>query len=637
MIRKLLIANRGEIVNRIIKSAKSLSVTPVVIWSKADNGLDYLQTDIEKYQLEGNTLSETYLNGDQIIAIAKQCGADAIHPGYGFLAENISFAIKCQQNGITWIGPSPEVMQRMSEKESSRNQAIAAGVPVLEAFSGTSDELINQSGQFTYPVLIKAVSGGGGRGMRIIHQKEEFQNQAEAASREAEHFFSDPRIFVEQYIEQAKHIEVQVLGDHHGNLIHLFERECTIQRRYQKIIEESPSPSLSTQQRQNILSDAVKLAKASGYNSAGTLEFLLDRDGNHYFMEMNTRIQVEHPVTEMVTGVDLVAQQILLADGHQLSIKQNDIQSRGHAIECRVCAEDPAFDFDPRPGLISLFQFPQGEGIRIEHAIGDSFEVSPLFDSLIAKVLVQDQTRDAALEKMRSVLANVVIHGVVTTLDFLLETINHQQFIQPEFYTNFIRKYAGDMVSSIAGRYHEPPSEIYQAAFQTLAWGHSNETDNSNSINPWMREGYWRQVNSKILDCNGNSKRVEIDPSGAKPNGAIVCSIHPDRSVWVSSGGKTYRLTDPVLTRILGNQTDSASHGKSIDDRSVFAPLPGLLSRVVVNAGDRVAKGDLLAIIESMKTENLIRSEKTGRIGTIKVTEGQQVRLNELLLEIENN
>jgi len=238
---------------------------------------------------------------------------------------------------------------------------------------------------------------------------------------------------------------------------------------------------------------------------------------------------------------------------------------------------------------------------------------------------------------MRSVLANVVIHGVVTTLDFLLETINHQQFIRPEFYTNFIRIYSGDMLFSIAGHYHEPPAEIYQAAFQTLVREHSTEMDKPASINPWMREGYWRQVNGKILDCNGNSKRVEIDPFNAKPNGAIVCSIHPDRSVWVSTGGKTYRLTDPVLTRTLGNQSETASHRKSAGEMSVFAPLPGLLSRVVVNSGDRVAKGDVLAIIESMKTENLIRSEKTGRIGTIKVIEGQQVRLNELLLEIENN
>jgi 3-methylcrotonyl-CoA carboxylase alpha subunit len=637
MMRKLLIANRGEIVNRIITSSKRLNITPVVVWSKADYGLDYLQTDIEKYQLEGNTLSETYLNGDQIIAIAKRCGAGAIHPGYGFLAENIDFAIQCQQSGLIWIGPSPAVMQKMSGKESSRKQAIAAGVPVLDAFSGTPEELIKESVHFTYPILIKAVSGGGGRGMRIIHHAEEFKSQAEIASREAAQFFSDPRIFVEQYIGLAKHIEVQVLGDHHGNLIHLFERECTIQRRYQKIIEESPSPALSPEQRERILTDAVKLAKESGYNSVGTLEFLLDQNGQHYFMEMNTRIQVEHPVTEMITGVDLVAQQILIADGNRLSISQDQVKREGHAIECRVCAEDPESDFDPRPGLLSFAQFPQGEGIRIEHAIGKNFEVSPLFDSLIAKVLVHESDRNAALRKMRSVLAGVVIHGVVTTLDFLLETINHQQFIQPEFYTNFIRKYSGDMLISIAGVYKDPPISIYEAALQTLAREQSPETESESSVNPWLIEGYWRQVNSKILDCHGNSKRVEIRWVNAKPNGAIVCSIHPDRSVWVSSEGKTFRLTDPALTRILGNPSDTTRNLKATNDIRVFAPLPGLLSRLVVNPGDLVAKGDLLAIIESMKTENRVLSEKTGRIGAINVTEGQQVKLNELILEIENN
>lgn len=637
MFRKILIANRGEIVNRIIRAAEKLGIVSVVIYSEADSGLDYLDSPVEKHLLKGSTLAATYLNADQIISLGKECRADAIHPGYGFLSENAGFASQCEKNQITWIGPSPEVMLKMSGKESSRQQAISAGVPALDTVMGTPAELIKLSDIFSYPILVKAVSGGGGRGMRIIHDLSQFNHQVEIASRESEHFFGDPRVFVEQYIEQAKHIEVQVIGDKHGNLVHFFERECTIQRRYQKIIEESPSPSLTDHQRESILNDAVKLAKSTGYDSAGTLEFLLDPHGKHYFMEMNTRIQVELPVTEMVTGIDLVVEQIRVAAGNPLAFKQEDIISTGHAIECRICAEDTASGFDPRPGQISLFQVPEAEGIRIDHAIGSRFVVSAMFDSLIAKVIVYDINRNAALQKMLSALKQLVVQGVETTIDYVCEVLNHTHFVSSRFYTDFIKQHTGDILSSIKKKKSEPPEAVYKTAYQILTTSNSSVNLSETGPTPWSTIGYWRLLTSIAIEYQGNIMRIEPPGIKEKPNGRIVCSIHQDRSAWISMDGHTYHITEPALTRTPGNRSDKGENGKKPAETSVLAPLPGMLTRLFVKAGDPVLKGDPVATIESMKTENHILAGSEGRIGTIFVSEGQQVRLNELILGIDNN
>ncbi len=635
MIRKILIANRGEIVNRIIRSADQLGIVPAVIWSEADYGLDYLETPVEKHKLSGSGLTSTYLNGDQIIQIAKKCGADAIHPGYGFLAENVEFARQCIENNIIWIGPSPEVMMRMSGKESSRIHAISAGVPVLEAISGTPAELLKMVSRFAWPVLVKAVSGGGGRGMRIIKDPGQFKQQVEIASLEAAHFFGDPFVFIEQYIEKAKHIEVQVIGDKQGNLVHLFERECTIQRRYQKIIEECPSPSLSEEQRNRILSDAVRLAKVSGYDSAGTVEFLLDSFGNHYFMEMNTRIQVEHPVTEMVTGIDLVTEQIRVAAGERLSMNQSDIRPAGHSIECRICAEDPASGFDPRPGKVSHFGIPTGDGIRVEHAVGAGFEVSPRFDSMIAKVIVHDQDRLKAMKKMHTALDQIIVHGVETTRDFIREILRHPDFTDLSFSTGFIEQHAERINHAIQTNKSVVPDSVYEAAFLTLTSPKNCNIDSA--INPWSTEGFWRQIRSKTFEYNGKIRRFTPELICQEPNGRVTCFIHPDKSVWLSAEGFTYQLTEPALTRIPGNRPDMGDKQKELVESLVFAPIPGILIRFTVNQGEMVSKGDIVAIIESMKTESLLLAATTGRIGAIRAKEGQQVRLNEVIMEIDIN
>ncbi len=634
MIRKILIANRGEIVNRIIRSAAELGIMPVVIASGSDSGLDYLESPVEKYYLQGSNPASAFLDGEKIIAIAKKCGADAIHPGYGFLAENASFAALCEKNNITWIGPSPEVMLKMSGKESSRQQAISAGVPVLPALTGTHAELAEQADKLTFPVLVKAVSGGGGRGMRIIENPEQFARQVCLASMEAERFFGDGRVFAEPYIRKAKHIEIQVMGDKHGNLVHLYERECTIQRRYQKIIEESPSPSLTEDQRHWILEDAVKLAKYSGYDNAGTLEFLLDASGRHYFMEMNTRIQVEHPVTEMVTGFDLVREQIQVAAGQRLSVSQENITTRGHAIECRICAEDPASGFDPRPGSLSLFKAPEGPGIRTEHACGNGFVVSPWFDSMIAKLIVHDTDREAALLKAQTALDQLVVHGVETTGEFIREILQHPVFTGRDFYTDFIQINSEDLLADLARKRSSVPDFVYQRAYQALNADVSENLSHQES-NPWVKIGYWRQINSKAIEYQGKIRRIHFDANSAETNSPVVCSIHPDRSVWITAGGLTYRFTDPAITREPGNKPEKSISGPDSEDTAVYAPLPGLLSRLMVSQGDVVAKGDIVAVIESMKTENQILAATKGKIGTIRTTEGQQVRLNEVLMDID--
>jgi acetyl/propionyl-CoA carboxylase alpha subunit len=635
MIRKILIANRGEIANRIIRSAEYLDIVPVVIFSDADSGLDYLNTPVEKYLLEGSDLASTYMNGSQIISIAKKCGADAIHPGYGFLAENTAFARQCIENNIIWIGPSPEVMHLMSGKESSRRQAISSGIPVTAAISGTPDELLKNAHQLTWPVLIKAVSGGGGRGMRIIRDPDQFRQQIEIASHEAQLFFGDPRVFVEQYIEKAKHIEVQVIGDKQGNLVHLFERECTVQRRYQKIIEESPSPSLTVEQRKTILSDAVKLAKTCGYDSAGTLEFLVDSSGNHFFMEMNTRIQVEHPVTEMVTGVDLVSEQIRVADGNVLSFTQSDIISKGHSFECRICAEDPAAGFGPSPGKLSHFGFPAIDGIRVDHAVGEGFVISPRFDSMIAKIIVRDNDRFSALKKMQSALNEVIVHGVETTRDFIMEILRHPDFIDLSFSTDFIEKHAAAINPTIKEDKSNLPESIYQSAF--LAVTSANRKNAGSKNNPWSNEEFWRQIRSKTFEYNGKTIRYTPELNLQEPNGLVICSIHSDQSVWVSAEGLTYRLTQPELTRKAGNRPGPENEGKNSGESLVYAPIPGFLSRFTVNPGDNISEGDIVAIIESMKTENHILAASKGKAGLFRAREGQQVKLNEVIMEIDTN
>lgn len=441
MFRKVLIANRGEIAVRIIRACRDLDIISVAVFSEADREALHAQIADEAICIGAPLAKDSYLNMQNIISAALATGAQAIHPGYGFLSENAEFASLVEQNDLVFIGPSPDTIRLLGDKSEARRQAIAAGVPVA---SGTDRPVADffdaeqAATQIGYPLLLKAVAGGGGKGIRIAHEPSELKNAYETASSEAIANFGDGRLYMERYIENPRHIEVQIMGDHHGNMVHLFERECSIQRRHQKVLEEAPSPFVDDDLREKMGSAAVKLAKKVGYRNAGTVEFLVDSDRNFYFCEMNTRIQVEHPVTEMVTGRDLVCEQLSVAAKQPLSFTQEQLFLHGYAIECRICAEDAANNFAPSAGRIVSMHLPGGCGVRMDTAAYQGYTVPPYYDSMIGKLIVQGRTREQAIKRMRRALAELLFEGIVTSTDYQMKILQSPNFVKGNFNTNSI-------------------------------------------------------------------------------------------------------------------------------------------------------------------------------------------------------
>ena len=442
-IYKILIANRGEIAIRIMRTCREMNIRSVAVFSDADRTSMHVRYADEAYYIGPSPSKESYLNAAKIIEVALRSKADAIHPGYGFLSENSEFASLCQKNNLIFIGPSPEVIDRMGDKIEARKSMIAAGIPVVpgttEAITSeeTALETIRQIG---LPVMIKASAGGGGKGMRLVQDDAEILASLRAARSEALAAFGDDAVYIEKYVSSPHHIEFQVLGDQHGNVIHLFERECSIQRRHQKMVEETPSPLLTPELRKQMGNHAVKAAKAVQYFGAGTIEFLVDNDLNYYFLEMNTRLQVEHPITERVTGVDLVKQQILIAEGEELSLKQKDLSQLGHAIECRVNAEDPDNNFSPNPGRIHSITEPLGLGVRTDGYVYEGYEIPIYYDSMISKLIVWAQNREEAIQRMRRALYEYKITGIKTSLKFLERIMDSADFQEGKYDTGFIEK-----------------------------------------------------------------------------------------------------------------------------------------------------------------------------------------------------
>ena len=431
MYRKILVANRGEIAVRIIRACREMGIATVGICSLADKEALHAQLADTCICIGDSQAADSYLNGERVLSAAIASGAEAIHPGYGFLSENAAFARMCEKCGIDFIGPSPESMEAMGDKASARKIMDEAGIPVIPGMEGTvqeAEEAMKLADRIGYPIMIKASAGGGGKGMRVVERREEFPEQFAAAQQETEKAFGDGRMYLERYVRHARHVEVQVLADRYGNTIHLGERDCSIQRRHQKLIEETPAPFLDQDLRKRMGETAVRAAKAAGYYSAGTIEFLLDEDKNFYFMEMNTRIQVEHPVTEMVTGVDLVKEMIRIAAGGKLSLGQEDISFRGHAIECRISAEDPSRGFIPSAGRVVQLYVPGGNGVRIDSCLYQGCQIPPYYDSMIGKVIVQGRDRKEAIQKMRSVLGEVIIEGIRTNLELQYWILQEEAF-----------------------------------------------------------------------------------------------------------------------------------------------------------------------------------------------------------------
>ncbi|MBK5253878.1 MAG: acetyl-CoA carboxylase biotin carboxylase subunit [Peptostreptococcaceae bacterium] len=441
MIKKILIANRGEIAVRIIRACRELGIETVAVYSETDAEALHTQLADSAICIGPASATESYLNMERIISATIISGADAIHPGFGFLSENSKFAKLCYDCNITFIGPSYEVIENLGNKSNAKTTMKNAGVPVIE---GSKDPIIDIeegrkiAGEIGYPVIIKAVLGGGGKGMRIANSAAEFNGAFSNAKKESKMAFSDDRMYIEKYIENPRHIEFQILADKYGNVVHLGERECSIQRNHQKLLEEAPSSAISSSLRNKMGEVAVNGAKAAKYENAGTIEFLLDEDGSFYFMEMNTRIQVEHPVTEEVTGIDLIKEQIRIAEGDKMNLKQEDIVITGHAIECRINAEDPEENFRPSPGEIKEYHMPGGNGIRIDSAIYQGIKISPYYDSMIAKIIVHGKDRKEAIRKMDSALGELVINGIKTNTHFQHEIVNHKNFKDGNFTIKFI-------------------------------------------------------------------------------------------------------------------------------------------------------------------------------------------------------
>ncbi|KYC67231.1 acetyl-CoA carboxylase biotin carboxylase subunit [Heyndrickxia coagulans] len=445
MIKKVLIANRGEIAVRIIRACRDLGIEAVAVYSEADKNALHVQLADEAYCIGPKASKDSYLNFANIISAATLTGCDAIHPGYGFLAENADFAELCRECNIEFIGPSPEAIAKMGAKDVARETMKKAGVPIVPGSDGLvkdAEEAKVVAQRIGYPVIIKATAGGGGKGIRVALNDEELVKGIHITQQEAATAFGNPGVYLEKYIEDFRHVEIQLMADKFGNVIHLGERDCTIQRRLQKLLEESPSPALSSEMREEMGQAAVKAAKAVDYTGAGTIEFIFDhRNQKFYFMEMNTRIQVEHPVTEMVTGVDLVKEQILVASGEPLSLKQDEVTWNGWAIECRINAENPEKNFMPSAGKINFYLPPGGIGIRVESAVYPGYSIPPYYDSMIAKLIAYGATRDEAIARMRRALSEFAVEGVHTTIPFHQRLLEHEVFVEGDFNTKFLEKY----------------------------------------------------------------------------------------------------------------------------------------------------------------------------------------------------
>ncbi|MDD2963381.1 MAG: acetyl-CoA carboxylase biotin carboxylase subunit [Bacteroidales bacterium] len=492
MIEKILVANRGEIAVRVMRSCREMGIYSVAVYSDADRKAMHVRYADEAIHIGPAPSSESYLNIDRIIAAAKQSHADAIHPGYGFLSENAHFAERCAEEGIVFIGPSPEAIRVMGDKISARQAVAKHGVPVVPGTDGPvhdEEEAIRIAETIGLPVMIKASAGGGGKGMRLVRHRDEIKDAIRAARSEAKAAFGDDAIFIEKYIDSPHHIEFQILADKHGNTLHLFERECSVQRRHQKVVEETPSPLMTPQLRMEMGEKAVMAARSVQYYGAGTIEFIVDDNLNYYFLEMNTRLQVEHPITERVVGVDLVKQQISIANGEVLKLKQNDLKQNGHAIECRIYAEDPDNNFMPSPGIIQHITEPLGLGVRHDGYVYEGYEIPIYYDPMISKLIVWAGSRQEAIDRMRRALYAYKITGVKTSIRFLKRIMESRDFIEGNYNTHFIEKNYGFLMKQ-----QECPSDCEDVAIMTVLIDHLDRMEQAQPTRPEGQRGnLWKE------------------------------------------------------------------------------------------------------------------------------------------------
>jgi len=670
MIKKLLIANRGEIALRILRSARIMGFPVVAIYSVHDSNAAHVKEADESVLLAGDTITETYLNIPAIIKAAKDTGANAIHPGYGFLSENPAFAEACEKEGIIFVGPSSSSIKAMGNKIAARKIAVEHGVPVTPGLTGTVDDLMENFSTVGFPMLIKAAAGGGGKGMRIVRSETELASALRSTSSEAANYFGDGTVYIERFFEGPRHIEVQIIGDQHGNLIHLFERECSVQRRHQKIIEEAPSPALTHEVREKICSAAIQLAKSINYFNAGTIEFLVDNELNFYFLEMNTRIQVEHPVTEMITGVDIVKEQFRIAEGHSLSIRQEDLSINGHAVEVRVYAEDPLNNFIPSPGKILAYSYPTNNEIRIEEPkLHNGSVVFSNFDPMISKVIAHGTDRNNAIGKLADFLPYYSILGIKTNLPYLQMLLQHPDFIDNNVHTRYIDNNQEALKEYYLSKRNLLDKVIPFSAALVYSLNPQICQKPKTPANVWQQIGFWRIVNRVSAVFDGIQKEVLIH---TKENTSIIFEVQgePDKTIYSasliksdndgfivsinnnsekiyiaesSSGGLilNYRGFDFTFERTDQAPDDSetlepvSSH--KADTGDLISPMPGRVLDIKIREGMHVSKGDLLLIVEAMKMENNILAPSDGIIEKILVKKGDNVDTSSLLVHLKVN
>ncbi len=658
IFNKILIANRGEIAARVIRAASDMGIQTVAVYSRPDEDALHTQLADEAYFIGEQDLSDSYLNIEKIIDIAKRSGSEAIHPGYGFLSENPKLVAACQESGITFIGPSTRAIQLMGNKVESRAFVTELGTPMTIGATGTIAELKAAAKDIPLPILVKAAAGGGGKGMRIVNNLNDLDETIESTSREAMSYFGDSEVFIEQYIEEPRHIEIQIIGDKHGNVIHLYERECSIQRRYQKIIEESPSPTLDQAMRDKMGAAAVDIAKAIDYDSAGTIEFLVDKNMNFYFLEMNTRIQVEHPVTEMVTGIDIVREQILVAAGNPLSFVQNEVQQNGFAIEARIYAEEPENDFRPAPGDITYYHEPKAKNLRIDAALNSATTIHSFFDPMISKLIAFGESREIANERLIQALNQYIIHGINTNISFLIEMLHSDEFKQNHISTKFCDENTRSLVESIENKRNKLDINNIVCAYLIHNFN-TNKIANPKSV--WNNIGYWRSTQNFIVAYNETEINVEVQEINTNNYSFIIdkkeyiCQFNEIKTDFIRLNINSHCLKMYIsdakehgsILNYMGHnftlkrndilfQTDLfIDDSDGVGGNLVKSPMPGKLLKIDVNIGDSVSKGDRLLVVEAMKMENSIVAPRDGIIKEIKASLGDMVDGNTPLVIFE--
>jgi geranyl-CoA carboxylase alpha subunit len=657
-INSLLVANRGEIAVRVMRTCQSLGIRTIAVYSDADAQAPHVLMADDAVHLGPSPVGESYLVAEKILQAAKDTGADAVHPGYGFLSENSAFAEACEAAGIIFVGPPTRAIEVMGDKAISKRAMIAAGVPCVPGYQGEDQSdatLIRESSDVGFPLMVKAAAGGGGRGMRLVHEATDLPESIALARSEAENAFGNGELIIERAILEPRHVEIQVFADQHGKVIHLGERDCSVQRRHQKVVEESPCPVMTAELRDAMGTAAVEAARAVNYAGAGTVEFLLDKSGEFYFLEMNTRLQVEHPVTELVTGLDLVAMQIAVAQGDALTLEQSDVELRGHAMEVRLYAEDPAADFLPATGPVMHWHVPEREGVRVDTGIASGGEVSPFYDPMVAKIIAYGDNREQARQRLLRALADTALFGTATNRDFLLDVLSQPGFVDGSATTAFIGETwpQGYCQPALADR------ELVIAAVIQFLLGRAQATNQALDVNPellnWSSTGdlesTYRYTREEVVEAlhvrplSDSRYRVSV---GADVYVVDVLEMEKNRvSLTVEERGLTasfHAENEQVLHLSVGSgkvfkvvnlAAGDASVSERGSDGAVLAPMHGVVLTLEVSEGDTVQAGQTVAVMEAMKMQHTLEAPVDGTVIAVNTADGEQVAADDLLLEIE--